>query len=172
MSVRRSATLARWRAIPGRLRRAIAPLSRKELGAREGSEGWSVREYVHHLVEANLVASSIVLAAVGNPGCDYDWSWLMPDAGWTKRLGYRRLPVDPAIRLLEALSAHVAGILRGAPGGMRRHVRLRGSKSVRRRTVERLLREECDHADLHLRDLRAAVRRIGRRSKARIASRR
>ncbi|HKB71174.1 MAG TPA: hypothetical protein VKH46_10055 [Thermoanaerobaculia bacterium] len=160
MSDRRSATLARWTAIPGKLRRAIAPLSRRELAARGGSEGWSVTEYVHHLVEANLVASSIVLAALGNPGCDYDWSWLVPDAGWTKRLGYRRLPVDPAIRLLEALCAHVGGVLRGAPGGMRRLVRLRGSESVSRKTVEGVLREECDHAELHLRDLRAAAAKV------------
>jgi len=153
----RNRTLARWTAIPGKLRRATADLARVQLASRGGSEGWSVVEYVHHLVEANLVVGSIVLAALGRPGCEYDWSWLVPDGEWMKRLGYGRRPVDPAIRLLDALCAHVAGILRGSPDALARSVRLRGSSGARRRTLERVLRDECDHAALHLRDIRAAV---------------
>jgi hypothetical protein len=82
---------------------------------------------------------------------------MVPDDAWMKRLGYRRLPVDPALRLLEALAVHLSALLRGSPGAMRRTVRLRGSAAVERRTVEELLREECEHADQHLGDIRAAL---------------
>lgn len=73
-----AATLTAWASIPRKIRRAIEGLSEGDLKARSGSEGWSIREYVHHLVEANLVASTIVLAALGRPGCRFDWSWMIP----------------------------------------------------------------------------------------------
>jgi hypothetical protein len=151
----RAGIVGGWASIPRRIRRAISGLSRRDLDRRGGSEGWSIREYVHHLVEANLVASNIVLAALGRPGCRYDWSWVLPDARWMKRLGYDRAPVGPALALLEALCAHVAGVVRTAPGALRKHVRLLDAPGarLRRRTVARLLADECDHAAHHLRDV-------------------
>jgi hypothetical protein len=152
---RPSGTLERWRRVPGRVRRAVAGLPRRALDARGGSDGRSVREYAHHLVEANLVAASIVLAALGRPDGEYDWSWLVPDGAWMARLGYRRLPVGPALDLLEALGAHLSAVIAGARGGLSSPVRLRGSaKRPTRTTVEEVLREECEHADHHLRDVR------------------
>ncbi len=160
MTSARRPVLARWRRVSSRLRRAVAGRSRRDLAARGGSEGWSAAEYVHHLVEANLVAASIVVAALGRPGSTYDWSWLFPDRAWMARLGYGRLSVGPALDLFEALSAHVAGLVAGARGGLSSPVRLRGSAGrVRRTTVERVLRDECDHADHHLRDLRRVLAR-------------
>jgi hypothetical protein len=147
------AVLREWRSIPQRLRRAVGGLSAAGLSARGGSEGWSIREYVHHLVESNLVAGTIVLAAVGRPGARYDWSWLVPDAAWMRRLRYRRLPVEPALGVLEALTAHVAALARSCP---RAHVRLVGTSGrMKRTTVTTLLREECAHAKHHLADIRA-----------------
>lgn len=157
-------TLKAWSSTPSRIRRAVSGLSTSDLDLRGGSEGWSIREYDHHLVEANLVASNIVLAALGKPGCKYDWSWVTPDARWMKRLGYDQAPIEPALKLLEALCSHVAGVARSAPGGLRRHVRLLdapGAK-LRRRTVEQVLADECEHVDHHLRDVAATRKTHGR----------
>jgi len=152
--------LRAWTSIPRNIRKALAGLASRDLDLRGGSEGWSVREYVHHLVEANLVASNIVLAALGKPGCTYDWSWVTPDARWMTRLGYDRAPIDPALNLLESLCAHVAGIVRGAPGNVRRHVKLLDAPGagLRKHTVQEVLHEECEHAQHHLRDVMEARR--------------
>jgi hypothetical protein len=117
---------------------------------------------VHHVVEANVVAASIVLAAVGASDPEYDWRWLVPDAAWMRRLGYRRLPAAGAIRLLDALCVHVAAVVRNVPGAMERPVRLRGTAGVARRTVGDVLADECAHAGLHLADIRST--RAGRRA--------
>jgi len=81
--------LRAWTSIPREIRRGVAGLSTRDLTVRGGSEGWSIREYVHHLVEANLVASNIVLAALGKPGCTYDWSWVTPDARQKRQVTLR-----------------------------------------------------------------------------------
>ena len=152
--------LAAWSSIPRKLRRAVAGLSPRELRTRGGSDGRSVREYTHHLVEANLVAATIVLAALGKQGSRYDWSWLIPDEKWMQWLRYDRAPLEPAIRLLEALCVHISGIVENAPGGMRRQVRLVSSPRGRtaRRSVRQILEEECEHARHHLRDIADARR--------------
>lgn len=159
----RGKTLTRWKAIPRNLRRAVGELSAADLRRRGGSEGLSILEYAHHLVEANIVASTIALAALGKPGCTFDWSWMYPDARWVKNLGYRRAPLEPALRLLEALCGHVAGLARAAPGGMKRSVRLVDSAGARprRRSLEQVLADECEHARQHLRDI-AETRKKGR----------
>jgi hypothetical protein len=153
-----ASALREWAGIPRRLRRAISGLSASDLRRRGGSEGLSIREYVHHLVEANIVASTIALAALGKPGCTFDWSWMYPDSRWVKGLGYGRAPLEPALRLFEALCSHIAGLARRAPGGMSRSVRLVDSAGARprRRTLEQVLAEECEHARHHLRDIAKA----------------
>jgi hypothetical protein len=55
---------------------AIAGLSATELDLSAGFDAMSPRETVHHLVEANIVASSIIIAALGASGSTFDWSWL------------------------------------------------------------------------------------------------
>lgn len=160
----RGATLRTWLSIPGKIRKAVSGLSARELGWRGGSDAWSIREHVHHLVEANLVASTITLAALGRSGCEFDWSWMVPDARWMKGLRYDRAPVATAIGLLETLGAHVAGLARAAPGGMQRYVHLVDSPGAkpRRRTIDRLLADECAHARNHLREIAETRKARGR----------
>ena len=67
---------------------ALEGLTEDDLNFRGGPNGWSIRETVHHLVESNLVACTIVIAAVGTGGCTYDCSWLNPDRAWMERMGY------------------------------------------------------------------------------------
>lgn len=160
MSARK--VLTSWQAIPRRIRKTIADHSPRLLALRGGSENWSIREYVHHLVEANLVASTLVIAALGSPGSRYDWSWLVPDDRWMKRIEYGRAPVEPALRLLEAITAHVAGLVRRTAGSLSRHVRLRGTSGAKRQTVRRVLEDEIEHARHHLSDI-ATIRAARRR---------
>ena len=114
----------------------------------------SIRETVHHLVEANLVAASIMIAALGKSGCVYDWSWLVPDGAWTERMGYARVPIGPALATLRALVEHVAAII-AASDGLGREVQLLDSPGavLYTKTVEGLLRQEVEHAAEHLRSL-------------------
>jgi len=155
--------LRRWRAVPRRIQRTIAGLDGRELDRRGGSQGLSVREYAHHLVEANLVACSMIVAALGSSGATYDWSWLYPDRAWMRRLGYSRAPVRPALEALHALCEHVSGLLSRSRGGLSRRVRLFDAPGEKpyTMTVARILEQEVEHAGHHLADVRAI---LGRRA--------
>lgn len=150
--------LREWTALAPLLREQIARAPAARPRAPAGAQGWTACTYVHHVVEANLVAANLVLAALGRPGVTFDWSWMVPNGEWQQRLRYDQAPLEPAIALFERLAEHLAGLVRRAPGGLARHVMLLdapGAK-LRRRTVAQLLLDEVDHARGHLRELDAA----------------
>ena len=152
-----------WLALPARLDAAVAGRSPAELDARRGPQSLSPRETVHHLVEANLIASSILLAALATDGGPYDWTWVWPNGEWMKRMGYDRAPVPKAIELLHALGRHFEVLLAANPDAMRRKVTLFDTPDGKRysKTVAQVLATEVAHAQEHLGDLppRPRVRR-------------
>jgi hypothetical protein len=119
-----SQALAAWLKIPTKIDRAVKGLDEKELDAIRAND-LSLRETVHHIVESNLVASNIVLAALASKEePTYDWSWVYPDAAWMRRLGYDRLPIVTSLDLLRALGSHVAALIEASPDALSRRVKL------------------------------------------------
>jgi hypothetical protein len=111
--VRRFSPSANWLQVSRSLEIALEGLTKDDLNFRGGPNGWSIRETVHHLVESNLVACTIVIAAAGTGGCTYDCSWLNPDRAWMERMGYRGA-VAPAIEALSALCRYLSALLSAA----------------------------------------------------------
>ncbi len=95
--------IARWKRIPAQLGRAVPGVPEAQLSRRADPRQMTIRETVHHLVEANLVASNIIIAALAKSGSSYDWTWLTPGGRWLRRMGYNRAPVRPALATLAAL---------------------------------------------------------------------
>jgi hypothetical protein len=129
--------LEEWAALPDTIERAkIAP------------------ETVHHLLEANLVASNMILVALGAEGHEFDWSWLMPDEEWTARLGYEKVAAEPAIELLRALTKYFSALLGRDASLLQRTIRLRnsGDSEPYTITVAEILAREVEHAREHLYD--------------------
>lgn len=109
-------------------------------------------ETVHHLLEANLVASNMILAALGTDSYEFDWAWLIPDEQWNARLGYAQVDAGPAIALFRALTNYFSALLRRDSGLLQRTIRLRdsGDSEPYTITVEKILAREVDHAREHL----------------------
>lgn len=121
-----------WRALPA----TLEPLAHDD----------RAREIIHHIVEANLVASNLILAALGADEPHYEWSWMMPDEKWMQRLGYANVDVAPALTLFAALTPHIAALLDEEK--LKRRLRFAGSDQVK--TIEEILRDEVEHAREHL----------------------
>jgi hypothetical protein len=147
--------LRAWLTVPSEIEKALDNLPEDALELRGGGEGWSIRETVHHLVEANLVASNIMIAALAGSSSPYDWSWVNPDASWMRRLGYDTAPIRPALATLRSLCEHMVGLIGATTDGLRREVQLLDAPGAEpyTKTVEDLLREQAEHARDHLRDV-------------------
>jgi hypothetical protein len=147
--------LSEWLQVSRSIEIALAGLTEDDLDLRGGSNGWSIRENVHHVVESNLVACTIAIAAVGNGGITYDCSWMNPDRAWMERLGYTHAAVAPAIDALSGLCRYVAALLSAAPDALQHDVKLLGAPGTEPylMTVEQMIRLETEHARHHLREV-------------------
>jgi hypothetical protein len=143
-----------WKRIPIRVFAVLGEATDASLDDPFGPErfGLSRRQLVHHIAEANVVAASIVIAALGSPGCTYDWSWMMPFGPWVERLDYAHKPIEPARRMLEAINVYVAALVEPLPDGLEREIFLRDAPNaeLRRVTVADVLQQEIDHVLEHL----------------------
>ena len=153
--------LAEWNRIPSRIQAAIRGLDAKGLDRAGGDERWSIRETVHHLVEANLIASNMIIAALGVDGYEFDWTWVNPDKAWMRRLGYTTSDVKPALAVLRSLCAHLSALLESRPNALSRTVSLNDSPGAPRYTksVAEILEEQIEHAADHLQQIRDTRRR-------------
>ena len=158
-----STALSAYLHLPSRIRAAIRGLDEKGLDLRGGSEGWSVRETVHHLVEANLIASNMIIAALANDGQEFDWTWVHPNKRWMQRVGYDVASVEPAIAMLGAIGRHLAQLLTNRPEALKRTVSLNDTPGAERytRTIEEILEQEVEHAGGHLGDVQSIIARGG-----------
>jgi hypothetical protein len=156
-----SRALRSWLAVSEEIRKAIEGLREKDLDLRGGADGWSIRETVHHLIESNLIASNIMIAALSESGCVYDWSWVQPDRQWMERLAYTTAPIGPGLAALRALCKHFAELIMAIPAGLEREVRLLDAPGATpySKAVGELVSEQVEHVEGHLgtvREIRAA----------------
>jgi hypothetical protein len=144
--------LSAWRSIVALMRSYLHGRSAQDLDRTDEGAPMTRRELVHHVVEANVVAAGIVTAGLGSPGCTFDWSWMLPFGPWLERMRYRDKPLEPAVRLLEALNEYVAAQLEPLHDGLERELFLVDQQGAapRRTTVGEVLLQEAAHARVHL----------------------
>jgi hypothetical protein len=152
-----SDAIVEWRSIVQLVRGAVAVLPEGGLERVSSSTGMTVREQVHHIVEANIVAASIVIAALGMPGATYDWSWMMPFGEWMDRLDHRSRPIEPSLELLDALNRWIAAVVEQLPDGLEREVVLKVGDNLSKTTVAKVLLDEAEHAKGHVEAIATAL---------------
>ncbi|UCG51869.1 MAG: DinB family protein [Candidatus Latescibacterota bacterium] len=144
--------LARYVSIPRELDDALAGLSEAHLDLTRGPETWTIREIVHHIVDADALTKNMVMAALGNSGCTFELDWYDPTNTWARTLDYSHRPVESALQLLRANHAYLGELLEHLPDGHRRCVRSerfqrRGTQSL---TVAELIDIQTRHATHHI----------------------
>jgi len=86
--------------VPDRLRAAVAGLSDEQLDTPYRQDGWTVRQVVHHLADANMnwyVRTKLALTEPNPTVSPYD------EAIWAELGDAREQPVEPSLILLEGL---------------------------------------------------------------------
>ena len=149
--------LAQYVAMPDQLDAALAGLSESGLDLSRAPDAWTIRQIVHHIVDADDMTKTISKAALGNSGCHFDLDWYDPNNVWARTMNYATRSLATAITLLRANHCHMEQLLCELPDAWKRHVMLKRQKGSEERklTTAELLESQTAHALHHIEQIRA-----------------
>ncbi len=144
--------IRRYAGGPARLKAALAAVPAEALQWRPKPGEWSAHEVVIHCADSETNAAGRIryLAAESDPVIlGYD------EAEWARRFDYHRLPLEPALALVEAVRASTAALLDRMPEDAWRRVG-RHSESGRY-GAEDWLTIYAEHLEVHAAQIEANV---------------
>ena len=152
------ALLKRYLQLPERLEAAIVGLSESELDLTKG-EGWSIRQYVHHTVEGELMWQIFLRAIVGRDGIEFPISWYfgLPQEDWARCWAYDKRALEPTLALFRSSTRALVELLRNIPPEAWEHygrVTWPGDDKEIRLTVHDIVLIHLRHTDGHTADIR------------------
>jgi hypothetical protein len=155
--------LKRTSKLPDRLETAIAGLEETQLDLTLGT-GWSIREYVHHTVEGELMWQMFLRAILGMDGIDIPIRWYfdLSQDEWAERWASGKRELGPTLALFHGSIASLVELLRNVPAKAWEHtgrVTWPGDNNETRLTVRDILLMHLGHMDQHTADIQA-IRRV------------
>jgi hypothetical protein len=158
MPTKHADLIEKYLQLPQRLEDAVAGLLEPALDLDKG-EGWSIRAYVHHTVEGELMWQLFLRAILGRDGIviPIDWYFGLEQEEWGRRWVYEKRLIAPTLALFRGSTASLAELLRNLPDeAWENHGRVRwpGDDKETRLTVRAILLMHIRHVDGHTADIR------------------
>jgi hypothetical protein len=158
MSTSQDVLLKKYLQLPNRLEAAIAGLDDSGLDLR--CNGWSVREYVHHTVEGELLWQVNLRVILGMDGIEFPFQWYfaLSQDEWAQRWASGRRAIEPTLALFRASTRSLAELLCCVDPQAWKHfgrVTWPGTKKETRLTVRDIVLIHIGHMDQHVADIRA-----------------
>jgi hypothetical protein len=160
MSEKHDHLLKKYLQLPDRLEAAVAGLDEAGLDLKS-KDGWSIRSYVHHTVEGELIWQVNLRAAAGCDGIEFPMGWYFTQEQdtWAERWGYDRRPVGPALALFRASTRSLVEFLLCLPEAWDKSGRITwsGEQQETVLSVRDIVIMHIRHTDQHAADIRAIL---------------
>ena len=165
MSETHTALLKKYLQLPERLEAAIAGLVESDLDLK--NEGWSIRQYVHHTVEGELIWQLFLRAILGTDGIEFPipWYFAISQDQWAECWASDRRAIEPTLALFRASTRSLAELLVCVDPAAWKHfgrVTWPGAQKETRLTVRDILLIHIGHMDQHEADIRTIRERYGK----------
>ncbi len=138
------------------LEEVIKGLNESELDLSENGIGWTIRQYIHHIVDGDDIWKNFIKRAIGNPQGTFQlaWYWQFPQDHWAEAWHYAERAIEPSVEMLCASRAHVAQLLHQIPGALERRLTLcMPDGSENQVSVEEIVAMQTRHVEGHLVDI-------------------
>lgn len=152
--------LEAYAVVPVHVDEVLAALPQSAFDLARGTDTWTIREIVHHLIDADAMVTAIMMAGLGNSGCTYDQTWYPTDNLWARTLVYAQRPIEPALMLFQANHRLITHLMRLLPDAWERYVILRWERDPEgsKITVGNLVHSRVQHAQHHLAQIQETMR--------------
>lgn len=157
MSTKHDALLEEYALLPERLEAALAGLSEYDLDRR--TDGWSIRQYVHHTVEGEMMWQMFLRAIVGTDGIEFPirWYFALTQDEWAECWASDKRAIEPTLALFRGSTRSLAELLRHInPIAWEHsgHITFPGSDREKTYSVQDIVMMHIRHMDQHLQDIR------------------
>ena len=99
---------------PDQLEAALDGLSDADLDTR-GSDGWSIRQTVHHLTDGDAMWSLFMKAAIITPGCIFNLDWYHNNDIVSQALYYAERPIEAPVQIFRVNRTLISQLLTHVP---------------------------------------------------------
>ena len=158
MSKSHDELLREYRKLPERLEEAISGLDESDLDLRLES-GWSIREYICHLVEGEQLWQINLRMIIGLNGekFPFDWYPRRSQDEWVELWAYSKRSLKVMLNQYRADTQYLVDILKNLPDAWQHYGRITfpGDEEERRYTVRDIVEINLQHLDVHAEDIRA-----------------
>ena len=160
MTMSHEILLKKYLQLPDRLSAAVAGLSESDLDL--SGAGWSIRQYVHHIVEGELMWQLFLRAILGTNGIEFpiQWYFAISQDEWAERWASGKRAVEPTLALFRASTRSLAELLRSVDPDAWKHygrVTWPGAKEEACLTVRDIVLIHIGHMDQHEADIQAIL---------------
>jgi hypothetical protein len=158
MSESHDVLLKKYLQLPDRLEAAIAGLSESDLDLK--GDGWSIRQYVHHTVEGELMWQLFLRAILGTNGIEFpiQWYFAISQDEWAQHWFSDKRAIEPTLAIFRGSTSGLVELLRCVDPPTWKHfgrVTWPGAKAATRLTVRDIILIHIRHMDQHEADIRS-----------------
>ena len=160
MSKSHDELLREYRKLPERLEEAISGLDESDLDLRLES-GWSIREYICHLVEGEQLWQINLRVILGLNGSEFPMTWypmLGSQERWAEMWAYGKRSLRVLLEQYRADTQYLVDILKNLPPDVWEHygrITWPGYEEESRYSVREIVEMHLQHLDVHAEDIRA-----------------
>ncbi len=150
--------LDRFRHSGERLQAAVQGLTPEELDTPSESGGWTLRQIIHHVADDGDVWSFILKKAIATPGAAVRFEGFPGNEAWAEGLGFERRSVEPALALVAAHRAFIAGLVADFPDAWEQSVQFLNAEGevVGAMTVGEIVKMLSEHLLEHVASIEKA----------------
>jgi hypothetical protein len=153
----REEILTQYAKAPDQLEDVLFGLSESDIDMVRDDGKWTIRQIVHHIVDADSMVKMIILIALGNSGSSYDQTWYGTENAWVETLCYAERDIAPAVAVYRANHCYVEQLVHCLSDAWDSCVVLKHARAPegQKITVEHLIRGRVHHALHHIEQIRA-----------------
>jgi hypothetical protein len=145
-----------YEAGPDCLEAVVSQLVEKDLDLALTRGEWTIRQYIHHLADGEDIWKGFIKRAIGHPGAGFslEWYWQVSQDTWARNWCYADRPIEPSVALIRASRAHVAQLLRAAPGALEKGLMMKlPDKEEELLSVRGIIEMQTRHLEGHIKDI-------------------
>lgn len=131
---------------------ALKGLSESDLDLSRAQDKWTIREIVHHISEAEDIWKIAFKAALGNPGCTFNFNWYIANNKCSEPLMYNIRPINDAVELFRICRKQVLELINLVDNAWEKYAYIEHESMPEKLkfSAEKIIQWQVQHLDIHI----------------------